>query len=211
MIGVMSAVMAAAGGEIASSNRSLRVMFSFMGFASVIFITIQSIRLARVQKKHEQVQAELLREQEKVAEIVTGGDAVPFIFLFPDFKHPGKVGFVLKNLDERRFLYDISIHVSTHAPLGDLKPSRIGGGCKWDVERVNPMDVKNCEHTFEFDSVLDVFKFEISARNGRFREVFTTRDGKIHFTMERDGKLIYDSDRKEDRVGVWEPVNIFLN
>ena len=61
------------------------------------------------------------------------------------------------------------------------------------------------------DSPVDVFKFTISARNGNFTEVFTTNNGKNRFTMKKEEKLIYDSERKEDRVGVFEVVNSFLN
>jgi len=211
LIGSMAAIMAVVGGVLATEKRYIKKMFVFMGIASVILIAVQSVRLSRIQKKSDEVQAELLHEQNKFAESYSGGDSVPFVILFPDFQHPGKVAFILKNLDKKNTLHDLTIYVSAHMPDGDLRPKLIQTGFKWDVERLNPQDVNNAPITLDMDSPVDVFKFTISARNGNFTEMFTTKDGKNRFTMKKEEELIYDSERKEDRVGVFEVLNSFLN
>ena len=76
---------------------------------------------------------------------------------------------------------------------------------------MNPQEVNNAPITLDMDSPVDVFEFRISASNGNFTEMFTSDKGKNRFTMKKEEKLIYDSDRKEDRVGVFEVLNSFLN
>ena len=97
LIGSMAAIMAVVGGVVATEKRFIKKLFVFMGIASVILIAVQSVRLSRIQKKRDEVQAELLHGQNKLVESFTGGDSVPFVILFPDFQHPGKVAFILKN------------------------------------------------------------------------------------------------------------------
>jgi hypothetical protein len=78
--------------------------------------------------KSGDLQSELFHEQRKFVESYSGGDSVPFVILFPDFQHPGKVAFILKNLDKKNTLHDMTISVSAHMPAGNLRPKLIRQG-----------------------------------------------------------------------------------
>jgi len=176
--------MAVIGGVTATDEKAVRASFLLMGCLSVFFVVVQTIRTTRSQDalttsvaqlntaQHQlaSAQEELAKQQVALQGLATGGEAHPSLqiisLLDESGKPDGNADFYLENHDSVHSLYAISFDVSwanrgenccTNSTLEDLAvTAEIAPGGEWRMGK------------FPFDDRIEVYRFDVRARNGEF-------------------------------------------